>query len=133
MVHKFEFHMQRLTLTLSEALKDPKNKAQHKKPIARVASASVGTNINSVTIKGTGISLGTQSKDRDNFDTPLGEAASLVERMVDMQCNMRQLYQQPRNCTRAHLHHARCEMRPYTHLVVVFGSGISQRATATVL
>ena len=39
----FEAHLQRLTLTPLEALKDPKTKAQRKKCLARVASALLGT------------------------------------------------------------------------------------------
>ena len=46
----FEAHLQRLTLTPLEALKDPKTKAQRKKCLARVASALLGTNVTNVAI-----------------------------------------------------------------------------------
>ena len=115
-----------------EALKDPKTKGQGKKLLACVATALLGTHINSVTITGTGITLGIPSEDGDHSDTPLEEVASLFERMIVMQCIMRQLYQPPRTWTRAHLDHARREMRPYTaHAVAAFGTGISQGPPAT--
>ena len=103
--HEFELRLQLLTLTPMEAPKDPNTKAQREKLLARVATTLRGTNINNVTITGTGIALGTPREDGDDFDTPLDEAAFLVERMVNMQCSVRQLYQLPHTCTRAHPHH----------------------------
>ena len=129
----FEAHLQRLTLTPLEALKDPKTKAQRKKCLARVASALLGTNVTNVAIAGTWITLGIPSDGGDDFDTPVEEAASLVERMIDMQASVQQLYKLPRTCTRADLDKARRHMRPYTaHPMAVFGSGMSQRAAAAV-
>ena len=129
----FEAHLQRLTLTPLEALKDPKTKAQRKKCLARVASALLGTNVTNVAIAGTGITLGIPSDGGDDSDTPVEEAASLVERMIDMQASVRQVYKLPRTCTRADLDKARRHMRPYTaHPMAVFGSGMSRRAAAAV-
>ena len=53
-----------------------------------VAIALLGTNINSLTIGGTRITLVTPSEDGDHSDTPLEEAESLVERMDDMKCSV---------------------------------------------
>ena len=132
-VDTFEAHLQRLTLTPLEALKDLKTKAQRKKCLARVASGMLGTNVTNVAIAGTGITLGIPSDGGDDSDTPVEEAASLVERMIDMQASVRQLYKLPRTCTRADLDKARRHMRPYTaHPMAVFGSGMSQRAAAAV-
>ena len=129
----FEAHLQRPTHTPLEALKDPKTKAQRKKCLARVASALLGTNVTNVAIAGTRITLGIPSDGGDDSDTPVEEAASLVERMIDMQASVRQLYKLPRTCTRADLDEARRHMRPYrAHPMGVFGSGMSQRAAAAV-
>ena len=124
-VDEFELRLQRFTLTPMEALKDPKTKAQRKKLLTFVAGALVGTHINFVTITGTGITLGIPSEDGDDTETPLEEAASLVERMVDIQCSVRQLYQLPRTYTWAHLDRTRREMWPYmAYPIALFGSGI---------
>ena len=132
-VDTFEAHLQRLTLTPLEALKDPKTKAQLKKCLAPVASALLGTNDTNVAIAGTGITFGIPSDGGDDSDTPVEEAASLVERMIDMQGSVRQLYKLPRTCLRADLDKARRHMRPYTaHPIAVFGNAMSQRAAAAV-
>ena len=86
-VNELELPLRRLTITAMEALKDPNTKAQRKKHLARVASALLGADITSVTISGTCFTLGTPSEDGDDSDALSEEAASLVERMVDMHCS----------------------------------------------
>ena len=54
---------------------------------------------------------GIPSDGGDDSDTHVEEAASLVERMIDMQASVRQLYKLPRTCTRADLDKARCGMQ----------------------
>ena len=72
-----------------EALRDPKTEAQPKERLALVATPLLGTLLRSVTITG-GISLGTPSDDGHDCNTPSQEIASLVQRMVDMQCSVGQ-------------------------------------------
>ena len=49
-----------------------------------------------MTITGSGITLGIPSEDKNDCDTPLEDASSLVKRIVDMHCSVRQLHHVPR-------------------------------------